>query len=311
MGGSLNPAEMRAHIVERLVGDTGEPDHVIPAARSLAERALPAIRAGLGAMFAAPLGVEIRGVELVRFGAARPDPQENGVLSIAASPSSPDALALAADSRAVAILVSSLFGGDADTPIEPIARPLSPTEIDVAAMAFEEVAKAVNGSGPRAFQFDLPLAAPLAGAELAELALRDGPAVRVDFTVSCGRSNGRLSLVMPQRVLLKHRGDASAPSASDRGDAEWGARFGEEVMRSSVTLQATMPLGRMTLADLAGLAPGQVIAFGEGARSQVKLSARHKTLFVCDFGKLGQNYTVRVRQPYDARQDILDGLVEG
>ncbi|RVC06359.1 flagellar motor switch protein FliM, partial [Mesorhizobium sp. M7A.F.Ca.CA.002.15.2.1] len=31
--------------------------------------------------------------------------------------------------------------------------------------------------------------------------------------------------------------------------------------------------------------------------------------FVCEFGKLGQNYTVRIRQPYDAGQDFIDGLM--
>ncbi|TIL62581.1 MAG: flagellar motor switch protein FliM, partial [Mesorhizobium sp.] len=45
--------------------------------------------------------------------------------------------------------------------------------------------------------------------------------------------------------------------------------------------------------------------------SHARLSARDKTLFVCEFGKLGQNYTVRVRHPYDAGQDFIDGLMPG
>lgn len=82
-------------------------------------------------------------------------------------------------------------------------------------------------------------------------------------------------------------------------------------MRSGVDLQATMPLARMTLGDVASLKVGQLIEFQADAQSQAKLSARQKTLFVCEFGKLGQNYTVRVRHPFDAGQDLMEGLVAG
>ena len=56
---------------------------------------------------------------------------------------------------------------------------------------------------------------------------------------------------------------------------------------------------------------GQVIEIEGEAQSQARLSARQKTLFVCEFGKLGQNYTVRIRHPFDAGQDFMDGLAAG
>ncbi|WP_292239911.1 FliM/FliN family flagellar motor switch protein [Mesorhizobium sp.] len=72
-----------------------------------------------------------------------------------------------------------------------------------------------------------------------------------------------------------------------------------------------MPLARLSLGDLAAFQPGQVIEFEEDAQLQAKLSARDNTLFVCEFGKLGQNYTVRIRHPHDGGQDFIDGLVPG
>ena len=62
-----------------------------------------------------------------------------------------------------------------------------------------------------------------------------------------------------------------------------------------------MPLARMTLGQIAGLHVGQVIEI-RGRRAIAGASCRRakKTLFVCEFGKLGQNYTVRVRHPFDA-----------
>jgi flagellar motor switch protein FliM len=152
----------------------------------------------------------------------------------------------------------------------------------------------------------MPLPSAITGAELKKHIIRDAPAVRVDLRISTPTSSGRISLMMPQRVLLKHRGDAVAGDASS-----WSERFGEEIMRSSVNLEASMPLARMTLAEVAGLHEGMVIELGEGAQGEARLSARSKTLFVCEFGKLGQNYTVRIRHPFDAGRDLIDTLLPG
>lgn len=304
---AASPAEMRAQIIERLVGDTGEPDRVIEAARALALRAVPAIAKGWSEQLSVALTLELGAVELTRFADARPD-GEGHAMTVAASASSPDALILAIDPQAMALVVHGLFGGDPDTAPAPIRRDLSPTELDVAAMVFEEIAKAVNGSGNRAFEFRLPLPRAMTGAELRKHILRDGPGVRVVFAVSTPAGAGQIVLTMPQRVLLKHRGD-TVPGPGEPKASEWTNRFGEEILRSGVELQATMPLSTMTLGELAQIAVGQVLELDVEAPAQVKLSARRKTLFVCEFGKLGQNYTVRVRQPYDAGQDFIEGLL--
>lgn len=305
-----SPAETRAFIIERLVGETGEPDQIIAAARALAERALPAIMAGLQENLNASLAIELAGVELARFVEARPT-ASNHAMAIAASASSPDALILSIDNDAIAVVVSAVFGGDPGEAAAPISRELSPLETEVATMVFEQIARAVNGSGPRAFEFKLPVPLAITGAEMLKHILRDGPAVRVTFSVATAASRGRLSLMMPQRVLLKHRGGTGAQTGEPGPDADWRARFSEEVMRSAVTLEATMPLARLTLGDIAGFREGQVIELEELAQSQARLSARDKTLFVCEFGKLGQNYTVRIRHPYDAGQDFIDALMPG
>lgn len=311
MTGAANPAELRASIVERLIGETGEPDHIVSAARAVAERALPNIIQALGGKLAAPIDLDIETVELARLAQARPQ-RGHHAMTVASSSSSPDALILLMDSAAVAVLVSALFGGDPDLPVTPIERDLSPTETEVATMVFQELAQAVNGSGERAFAFRLPLPAAISGAELKKHIIRDAPAVRVDFRISTANSSGRISLMMPQRVLLKHRGDAGTmPAADSEAASAWSARFGEEIMRSTVNLEATMPLARLTLGAVASLREGMVIELGEAAQTEARLSARSKTLFVCEFGKLGQNYTVRIRHPFDAGQDLIDTLMPG
>jgi len=310
MGAPAGPAETRALILERLLGDTGEPDQVLAAARALAERALPAAMRGLEEKLAVAVTLEVAGVELVRFADSRP-PADNHAMTVAASSSSPDALVLAIDTAALALVVSALFGGDPADPAAPIERALSPLELDVATQVFGEVAAAVNGSGERAFDLRLPVPPAFTGTEMARHMLRDGPAVRVVLSVAAAASRGAITLTMPQRVLLKHRGGTGARPREAVQPADWRARFSEEVMRSTVTLSATMPLTRLTLGQIAGFAPGQVIELDEGAHVNARLAARNRTLFLCEFGKLGQNYTVRIRHPFDAGQDFIDGLTAG
>ncbi len=300
-----SPAEMRAYIIERLVGETGEPERVTDAARALIERAIPAIREGLKQNLALDFAVEPAGVELARMSDAKPE-GDGHAMTVAASPASPDALVLTMDADAVALIVSALFGGDPGIAVAPISRDLSPTETVVASRVFDEIARGLGASGDKSFEPALPLPKAISGDELKKHVLRDGPGLRVLLSVSTPAGTGKIVLTMPQRLLLKGAADKTQTQGPS---GQWRQRFSEEVMRSGVELQATMPLARMTLGQIAGLRVGQVIEFEGDAQSQAKLSARQKILFVCEFGKLGQNYTVRVKHPFDTGQDIMEGLV--
>jgi flagellar motor switch protein FliM len=310
------PADLRAYIVERLVGDTGEPCALLDAARSLAERAAPKIAAALNAQFAAPLPpISVEEVALSRFADAARHDEPLAAFLVVASPSSPDALALGLDALALGAAVGAMFGADPDLAPAPVGAEPSAIERDVAAVVFGECVAAVNGFGPRAFGLDGPAPSPLTGAALARVALRDGPAVRIRFRLGAeaGPPGGAILLSMPQRVLLKHRGPPEEPvapgaAAFARPKPDWSAHLGDEVMRANVTLSAAMPLGRLSLGEIAALQPGQVLAVEAQATAQVRLSARGKTLFSGEFGRLGPRYTVRVGEPFDAARDLLDSL---
>jgi flagellar motor switch protein FliM len=309
MAEMTNSTEMRASILERLVGDTGEPNHVIGAARSMIERVLPEVLKSIEDNLSAPVTIEIKSVEIARLTEAR-STKDSDAVSIVSSPVSPDALIISADADAVAVLVSTLFGADPDLPITPIERALSPTEVEVATLAFQQIASVISGSEAAAFALNLPVPTAKSGAEFRKQVLRDGPAVRVVLSIAIPAGAGTISLTLPQRVLLKQR-RSTDPIVSKAAEpaTDWGARFNDEVMRSNVRLEATMLLGRMTLGELSEFAEGQIIELHEGAQSETKLSARGKPLFVCEFGKLGQNYTVRLRHHFDESQDFMDALL--
>lgn len=309
MTSSGSPSQTRALIIERLVGDSGEAAQVIGVGRGMAERSLPLLQKALAGELGAPVTVDLRAVDVGRVPDARVSAGETFAMTIISSPTSADAMTLVMDARATAVMVSALFGGDPDQPVSPIERDLSQIEADVATIVFQEVAVALNGSGKRSLDLRLPVAKAMSGNEARRRVLRDGAAVRIVYGVSTPTDTGTITAMIPQRILLATRGATARHDGDDTNELDWRARFSEEVMRSTVRLEATMPLARLTLGDLAAFRPGQVIELEEDAQSQAKLSARDKTLFVCEFGKLGQNYTVRIR--HDAGQDIIDGLIPG
>lgn len=299
------PADMRAYIIERLVGDTGEPDKLTVAAQAMLERAVPSVVEALGEVLSQSVIVEAGAVELTRLPQARPDETTGYALGVVAGPASPDALVVGMDADGVALFVSAMFGADPALPISPIRRELSPIELEVATTVMNAVARGMNGAGASRLNLKLPFAQAATGAELRKMVLRDGPAIRMGLRLTIGPHGCDIFLTMPQRLLLKQgAGDNVVSTAVD-----WGARFNEEVMRSSLTIEAMMPIGRKTLGELSELAVGDILEFDEDAQGNAALSARGRTLFLCEFGKLGQNYTLRIRQPFDAEQDLLDDLM--
>jgi flagellar motor switch protein FliM len=306
MSSPANPAQTRSYIVERLIGASGATDQVTSIARIQAERALPIFLKSLKDSLSSLVEVEIKAIHIGRQGDMIQIAGSNGAMTVVASATSGDALVLAMDPAAIGIITNALFGGEPEM-ATLIERGLSAIEIDVAALAFEKMAGAFNGSGTRSLNLKFPLSTPITGDELAKKIMRDGPSVRIHYSIFTSAGAGNLVLSMPQRVLLQHRGSAKGSEAA--GIADWTERFSGQIMRSGVRLEATVPLARMTLSDIAALTEGQIIELPASAPSQTKLGARNKPLFVGEFGKLGQHYTIRISHPFDASQDFMDGIL--
>lgn len=308
MAGMEAAAGARNFVVERLIGATGEPDQIVKATRALAARIVPAVREALAEQVSFPVGIEVEAVELSRMSDAKRPDAVGEALVVAASATSPDAMILRADMRAAALLVTALFGAAPDAAPTPIERPLSGIELRVVSFAFDAFARAINGSGPRALNVKFPIPRAVSGSDLEKLVLRDGPGVRIVFLLETPSGTGHVEVTIPQRVMLAHRVEAAEPEEEVQPEA-WSRRFSSEVMRSVVRLEATVPLEPMTLGELSMLSEGQIIEFPEEPGVEARLSARGMTLFTCEFGKLGQNYTVRLVEPFDADREFIDGLL--
>lgn len=304
-----DPELMRKLIVERLVGATGDPRKVVEAARSVAYRALPLLSEAFSEACSAPLLIDLVSVDIGRLAEIKPENDSFDVFVVVPAGISRDALTMRLEPSATSLLVNALFGGDPEIAAPPLDREPSYIERDVAAVVFDHFARALNGSGARALGLRFPVTSVISGQrDFKRMVVRDGPGVRITFSFTMGENTGYLTAWMPQRVLLETR-IPDDPKAELAGAAEWKHRFNNEVLRSTVTLTATVPLRKMPLSSLADLKEGQVLELNENARSNARVSVRNNTVFTGEFGRLGQNYTVRIKAPSDARQEVLDGLL--
>lgn len=307
----MQAAETRAYILERLVGDTAEPDRITAAARKFVQRGIGAVAEGVNQLLSNPIEIELQAIELGRYGQALSSTNENNAVAVVQSAVSPDALLLDLETEAVSMLVAACLGADPEFASIGIDRPLSQIELEVATAVFQEVATAFNGSGPRSLQLRIPVPRAFSGPEIRKHVLRDGPSVRIVFTLKSSNASARLAVTMPQRVLLSARDEnKDGEFVNGAEDATvWSERLGEEVRKSSVTLDAIVPLAQMSLGQLSMLKVGQILELPAGAQTSTRLSSRNKTLFVCEFGKIGQSYSVRIKHPFDEGQDFVDRLL--
>lgn len=76
-----------------------------------------------------------------------------------------------------------------------------------------------------------------------------------------------------------------------------------------MTLEARIRLQSLTLDTISRLAVGDVIPFMDTSDVQVEVSANSKDLYVCEFGRSGENYTVRVKDTVNSDDELLRHLM--
>ncbi|HVK92649.1 MAG TPA: FliM/FliN family flagellar motor switch protein, partial [Mycoplana sp.] len=86
-------------------------------------------------------------------------------------------------------------------------------------------------------------------------------------------------------------------------------QMSEQVKRSKVTLEARIRLERQTLDTIARLQAGDVIPFHDSGDVRVDVSANGSKLYVCEFGRSGARYTVRVKDTYGSEDELLQHIV--
>ncbi|MEC9463527.1 MAG: FliM/FliN family flagellar motor switch protein, partial [Pseudomonadota bacterium] len=209
-------------------------------------------------------------------------------------------------------LMENLLGALPETIQEPIERPLSQIELDLAVMVYDKIANVLRSGVNAAGGFE-PLLEKAHNAEdrpKPEEDHVDEYAVTVKLGITLGTVTSEFYLIIPQKALLKTV--VTMPKSKGQGGKskkEWQEQIAEQVRRSQVTLEARIRLDSLTLSTVSRLVAGDVIPFRDKGDVMVDVSANGKNLYVCEFGRAGENYTVRVKDNVSSEDEILKHLM--
>lgn len=218
---------------------------------------------------------------------------------------------LACGSGFIITLMEHLLGAHPDTIEEALLRQLSVIELDLAVSVFDKLASVLKSGVAPTSGFQPKLAAPYNIDDRPKAAF-DYPeefAIAISMAVTLGKTTSEIKLIVPQAVFLKTTIVPPKAAAASAASEAWADQIGEQVRRSQVTLEARVRLEPQTLGTISRLAVGDVIPFMDSGEVRVEVSANSKDLYICEFGRSGENYTVRVKDNINSEDELLKHLM--
>jgi flagellar motor switch protein FliM len=209
-------------------------------------------------------------------------------------------------------MVECMMGGDRTAIIEPEARPASTIELEMAPLITDKIASviklAVNAPG----NFEPLLTKPYNAAKRPKPAddYVDMHAALIRMKVEFGAVVTQFCIIVPQKTLLKTV--VKAPAAIMTGSKQapdWSEIIQDQVRRSEVRVEARIHLTPLKLGAISKLQAGDVIPFLEKGDVRVQVSANGRDLYSCEFGRAGDQYTVRVKDTAGSEEDFLRDIL--
>lgn len=193
-------------------------------------------------------------------------------------------------------VIAQLLGDTGGPSAADAVRPLSTIEADVAALLLKRMVAVLRSGLTAAGEFEPLLSAPYAASDYAQhgAEFADGFAAAIRLSVKLGKLDSEVLIVIPQNVLLKTVITKPGVKAIEAmSDGMQG--LGDHVLRSQVDLQARIRLASLKLKTIAGLKPGDTIPFEDVGEVNVDMDANGKMMYRCEFGRSGENYSVKIK----------------
>lgn len=219
---------------------------------------------------------------------------------------------ISCDSPVIITLMELLLGAPPTDVEEPKPRNLSKIEIDVATMVIEKIAEVLKSAVNAAGGFEATLGRPHNASERdpAEPDAEDVFAACINVTMGVGPVLSTFSIIVPQQALLKTKVVfPKGVGQARKGKSEWNEQLEQQVRRSTVNLEARIKLQSLTLNTISRLQPGDVIPFLDGRDVRVEINANGRDLYICELGRSGAKYTVRIKDTHGSESDILHHLM--
>lgn len=218
---------------------------------------------------------------------------------------------IACPSQVIVAMVECLLGGDPESLVEPVARPASSIELEMAPMITDKIASLLKSAVNAPGNYEPLLSKPYN--------VKDRPKHPDDYVdpfaallrmkVEFGALTSHFNIVIPHKNLLKTTIKAPKATNAARASVEWAELLQEQVRRSDVRVEARIRMMPLRLGAISKLRPGDVIPFLDKGDVTVQVSANGRDLYDCEFGRSGERYTVRVKDTIGGENDLLKDLM--
>lgn len=222
-------------------------------------------------------------------------------------------LYVTADATFVFAVIESMFGAQGNLGSADLERPFGMMERKVSSLAIAHLAASLS----QVFTHNAnALFVARESQDTVDFNREDFEQSRLfscRINVAAAGKTGTLHLLLP-RNSHKPMQDAVAAFLRrpvNQADPAWTKKLRNEVSRARIELEAFIQQGSMTLEALSKLEVGEILQLPADAMEQVRLRAEDQQLFKCSLGKSGIHFTVKVGDPVNQEEDLIDELVAG
>ncbi len=193
-------------------------------------------------------------------------------------------------------MIARLLGDTASQSGEGEMRPLSSIEDDIAALFLSRVISVLRCGLKVPGDHEPISSSPFPASQYAQHAVdvEDDFVAAVRLQAKLGDMESEIVILIPQHVLLKTTITKPTPQLID-GRSDRDEQLSDRVLRSQVDLCARIKLTPLKLSSIARLQPGVTIPFEDIGEVSVDMDANGRTMYRCEFGRSGDNYSVKVK----------------
>ncbi len=197
-------------------------------------------------------------------------------------------------------IVDRLMGGTNEKLFIP-PRPMTVIEERLVQKIIERAIGALREAWSSVTDFQLRLASMEANPQIVQLVAPNEVVVVVGFEIKLANRAGTVNLCIPYKVIEPMVDQLDAQSWFAMGRRREGRPYAgaieEQLDRAVVEVEARLAETTITLRDLMGLAPGDLITTDKPANEPVVLCVRGKKKFLCHMGQHRGARAIRVVRP--------------
>jgi flagellar motor switch protein FliM len=215
------------------------------------------------------------------------------------------------DQKIADTLAGAIFGYGAANVAERSLRSFTTIELHLVAELAKRVTAALDTAFAPVAPLELGVERVMMLTDLHALGRRDGPAVEAGLTLETAAGPLGLVVVAPHALLAPIRKKLAADPTAEvgTGDPRWARELEAGVSRARIGVTAVLDQVSMSLAEIAGLAIGQVLTLQGAGMGKVRLECEGREMFWCKLGQADGRYSLEIEQAIEPEDNSIESAI--